>query len=67
MTQELSLSDPELRLFLELLEAEQKELLLEIRHTDTADFRAGLKARQELVELLIHKVEGLVHASHPMS
>jgi len=58
MTQ-LDLSGTELELILELLEGEQKELLLEIRHTDTADFRAGLRDRLEIVESLIHRTEQL--------
>ncbi len=62
MTQELVLSGPELELILELLEGEQKELLVEIRHTDTAEFRAGLKERLAMVESLIHRTEALAHA-----
>jgi len=37
----LILVGPELELILELLEGEQKELLVEIRHTDTTEFRAA--------------------------
>lgn len=62
MTQELVLSGPELELILELLEDAQKHLLVEIRHTDTAVFRAGLKERLATVESLIHRAEALVHA-----
>ncbi len=62
MTQQLVLSEPEANLILELLESEQKELLLEIRHADHADFRAGLRERLAMVESLIHQVEPLVHA-----
>lgn len=62
MTQELTLSSPELDLILELLEGEQKKLLVEIRHTDTANFRAGLKQRLAMVELLVHRTEVLLHA-----
>ncbi len=64
MTQQLVLSEPEANLILELLESEQKELLLEIRHTDHADFRAGLRERLATVESLIHQVEVLAHAEH---
>lgn len=60
MTQPFALSDPELDLVRELLEGEQKELLLEIRHTDTANFRAGLKERLATVESLIHRAEALL-------
>lgn len=62
MAQELVLAGPELELILELLEGEQKELLVEIRHTDTAEFRAGLKDRLDMVESLIHRTEALAHA-----
>jgi hypothetical protein len=62
MAQELVLSGPEIDLILELLESEQKELLVEIRHTDNARFRAGLKGRLTMVESLIHQTEVLAHA-----
>jgi len=62
MTQQLVLSGPEVDLILELLEDAQKHLLIEIRHTDTAAFRAGLKERLAMVESLIHQAEALVHA-----
>lgn len=62
MTQQFALSDPELDLVRELLEGEQKELLLEIRHTDTANFRAGLKERLATVESLIRRAEALLRA-----
>jgi ABC-type Na+ transport system ATPase subunit NatA len=62
MTQRLVLSGPELQLILELLEDAQKHLLIQIRHTDTANFRAGLKERLAMVESLIHQAEPLVHA-----
>ena len=57
MTQQLALSEPQLSLVLELLEGEQKELLVEIRHTDTGTFRLGLKERLAQVELLIRQVQ----------
>lgn len=62
MTQDFALSTPELDLVRELLEGEQKELLLEIRHTDTANFRAGLKERLATVEALLRRAESLLHA-----
>ena len=63
MIQELALSGPELELLLELLEAEHKELLLEIRHTDTANFRAGLKERRDHVESLIDRTKAAIHTA----
>jgi hypothetical protein len=62
MTQQFALSEPELDLIRELLEGEQKELLLEIRHTDTANFRAALKERLTTVESLIRRTEILSRA-----
>jgi hypothetical protein len=59
MIQQLALSEAQLDLILELLEGEQKELLVEIRHTDTADFRLGLKERLAMVEMLLLKVKSL--------
>jgi len=57
MTQQLVLSGPELDLILELLQSQQKELRVEIRHTDSADFRAGLKGRMATVESLIQQIQ----------
>jgi len=51
------LSGAQLNLILELLESEQKELLVEVRHTDNASFRAGLKERLKMVDELIRQVE----------
>ena len=62
MTLHLVLSKPEIDLILELLESEQKELLVEIRHTDNKVFRAGLKERLEVVESLIRGAQELAHA-----
>jgi hypothetical protein len=59
MIQQLALPEAQLDLILELLEGEQKELLVEIRHTDTADFRLGLKERLAMVEILLLKVKSL--------
>lgn len=62
MAQQLVLSGPELELILELLEYEEKELRVEIRHTDTANFRVGLKERFATIESLIPRIKALVHA-----
>jgi len=59
MVQHLALSEAQLNLILELLEGEQKELLVEIRHTDTANFRVGLKERLATVEAVLLKVKSL--------
>jgi hypothetical protein len=62
MTHQLALSNPELDLIRELLEGEQKQLLLEIRHSATANFRTGLKERLTTVESLIRRAEVLFAA-----
>lgn len=62
MAQQLVLSGPELDLILELLEYEDTELLVEIRRTDTANFRVGLKERFATVESLIPRIQALVQA-----
>ena len=62
MTQHLVLSGPQLSLFLELLQSEQKKLFVEIRHTDTATFRAGLKERLATAESLIEQVQAAQRA-----
>ena len=63
MTHQLDLSDAELDLLLELLVREQRELLLEIRHTDTAKFRNGLRERLELVESLMNRARAAQEVS----
>lgn len=62
MTQEFTVSTPELDLVLELLQGEEKKVLVEIRHTDTATFRAGLKQRLAILESLIGRAEALLEA-----
>jgi len=62
MTMQLALSKPEVDLILELLESEQKELLIEIRHTDNKIFRAGLKERLAVVESLVLRAQELTRA-----
>jgi len=57
MTHEFFLSESELNLILELLESEQRELMVEIRHTDSAVFRHGLKDRLATVDGLIHQAK----------
>jgi hypothetical protein len=52
---ELNFSNAELGLLLELLECDQKELLKEIRHTDTRKFKNDLQARLAMVESLIER------------
>jgi len=62
MTQ-LSLSGSQIELILEILEHQQSRLLVEIRHTDTATFRRGLKERLENVEALIQCFQAAMEQS----
>jgi hypothetical protein len=62
MTQQLALSGPQLGLILEMLQTEQRKLFVEIRHTDTASYRDGLKKRQAMVDALILQIESVHEA-----
>lgn len=62
MTQPFALSNPELQLIVELLEDERKQLLIEIRHTDTANFRIGLKERLAMLESLVSRADALARS-----
>ncbi len=53
----ISLSDPEVKLLREVLEGDRCRLLLEIAHTDHRSMREGLKAREEVLQRIIHKLE----------
>ncbi len=55
MTHQLFISDPELELILELLDRDQRKLLVEIRHTDSHKFREDLRARLAAIESLIER------------
>lgn len=57
MVMNISLSDPEVRLLQQLLQGDLCRLLLEIAHTDHRSMREGLKAREELLQGVIRKLE----------
>ncbi len=57
MVKNISLSDPEVKLLRELLQGDRCRLLLEIAHTDHRSMREGLKAREELLEGIIYKLD----------
>ena len=46
-----------MNLILKMLVHEQKELLVEIRHTDRANFRTGLEERVAMVGTLIRRAQ----------
>ena len=54
----LDITGEERDYLLELLEAKRSEMLHELHHTDTLDFKEMLRRRVELVERLRSKVEG---------
>ncbi len=54
----LDITDAERDYLLELLEAKRTEMLHELHHTDTLNFKEMLRRRVELVEVLRSKVEG---------
>jgi hypothetical protein len=51
-----ALSDAEWDLLLELLERQQRELLVEIRHSDSGAFKQQLRLRLEMVNSLIDRL-----------
>ena len=53
------LSEPQWKLLLDLLNREHRQLLVEIRHTDTHDYREELQKRLTLVESTITQVRPL--------
>ena len=54
---ELTLSDEELDFLLSFLEQHHRELLNEIAHTDSREFRQGLRRNEQLLQSLICRLE----------
>ena len=59
MQNENVLSEAQWTIVLDLLNREHKQLLIEIRHTDTHDFREQLQERLSLVEATIARIRPL--------
>ena len=59
MRQNLSLTDSELDLVIELLTREQRQLLIEIRHTDHAAYRKKLQDRLVTVDSVLESAGAL--------
>ncbi len=57
MARSISLTDPEVSLLRELLQGDMCRLLLEIAHTDHRQMKDGLKAREELLQGVVQKLE----------
>lgn len=51
----LALSNEELAILAELLDAERAKLLVEIRHTDHRSFRTQLRDRLAIIERLVER------------
>ena len=58
MSIDLTLSAVQLELLEELLQREQKQILIEIRHTDAAAYRENLRQRLAIVDVLLDQMEG---------
>lgn len=54
---ELRLTPEQIELLLEILQAEDRKLAVEIRHTDKKDFRSQLSERQRAVGEICSKLE----------
>jgi predicted transcriptional regulator len=52
----LEITDKERELLLELIEQEQKQLIQELNHTDSRDYKALLRGRLDVLEGLLAKV-----------
>lgn len=53
----LDLDQEERTYLLTVLHEMQKELIHEINHTDSGDFKEGLRERADMNERLIHRLE----------
>jgi hypothetical protein len=54
----LDITEQERDYLLEILESKRSEIIHELHHTDTLDYKEMLKKRVEMVERLRSKVEG---------
>lgn len=57
----VELTENELEVVVELLETQLRDILVEIRHTTTREFRQKLQAREQVIAGLLAKV-GAVQA-----
>lgn len=54
----VTLTDAEEKLLLQLLHGDMSRLLLEIAHTDSRSMREGLQSREETLKGIIEKLGG---------
>ena len=70
MSTKLTLSEAQLDFVEELLRREQKQLLIEIRHTDAAAYREGLRQRLAVADTVMDEIESAAprrtSAAHPL-
>lgn len=57
----LELTEKEMDVVVELLEARLKDILVEIRHTTSRDFRQELQAKEQVIADVLSKI-GALHA-----
>ena len=57
---ELRLTEPEVKLLREILDADLSGLLMEIARTDNRAMREGLKKRQDLLKEILDRLGGTV-------
>ena len=57
---ELRLTEPEVKLLREVLDADLSGLLMEIARTDNRVMREGLKKRQDLLKEILDRLGGAV-------
>ncbi len=55
----VELTDKEMEVVVELLETHLKDILVEIRHTTSREFRRELQAREQVIAALLGKVGAL--------
>ena len=55
---ELTLSDEEQDFLLNILEQRHRELLIEIAHTDSREFKQGLRINEKLLDSLVCRLRG---------
>ena len=55
----VELTDKEMEVVVELLETHLKDILAEIRHTTSREFRRELQAREQVIAALLGKVGAL--------
>lgn len=57
---ELRLTEPEVRVLRETMEADLKDLLMEIARTDNRTMREGLKKREGVLRDILNRLGGAV-------